>query len=127
LKLSPAKITISRPHGGATSYISIKVHDESSHLEMLDIHVSLSEFAEALTGLARQECTYSLSNDPSHWGKVREEKIVPFKNCSHSKRREYLEYCARPHEVDGWKAQIDSALATSQPFDRINVSFYRYV
>lgn len=126
-----AKITIGRPYGGGDApYISIEVEDESSGLSMLRIKVPLADFAEALTGLAYQPCEYELRSNPAMWGLVREHKDMRFpKNGLYAKDevRAYLQECVKPHEVDGWKAQIGWALSPQQRGDQYRVTFMRYV
>ncbi len=47
-----AAITISRHHGNREGKIGITIRDEKSRIQFVDAEIGLSDFAEALTGLA---------------------------------------------------------------------------
>lgn len=128
----PAKITITRPMStGGDSWISITLTDESSRLQMINVRIEFAEFAQALTGQGHIPCQYEVHSKPELWGTVREYKTLSFDKkpgIYHGDAlREYLEECCRPHEVDGWRAQVDSAMHTRQDGATYRVGFVRYV
>jgi len=98
----PGKITISKTSCNLEDdYISISIVDESSHVQFVDVKMSLLDFANAITGLAFNSCDFELRH-PELVGMKRESKSEllprPKFGCSVVDLQRILD----PFEVDGW-------------------------
>lgn len=129
------KLTISRPsNGSGRRYITIRIHDELSGTEVIDLEIGLEEFAEAVTGMGYVPCEFELQAEFA--GKKREIKRV-LVECGESwleakrtpaRQAEYVAQKFAPYEVDGWiGSQYDYFNFHNKNGDFMNVSFTRYV
>lgn len=125
-------VTISRPQrSDDVRYIQIEFTDESSGVNFLTARVGLEEFAETLTGLARNPCEFELR--PSLVGKIHQhkEEFVPCKDLyvnNASDRAIIAEKALAPFEVDGWKGRADDLFNHHRRGrNGARVTFVRYV
>lgn len=114
MKRLKGKLTISRVHSHKEDWITIRVEDELSHCQMIEVQVGLAEFAEALTNLACRPCMVEF-NDSGVIGKRREHKtesiFFPDAEVRHGTygRDAGIRKILAAHEIDGWKARDDDA------------------
>lgn len=99
----PGKLSIGHPTPG--NDVVIKLIDESSYCQILEIRVPLETFARALMGHSHLDCVYDLT--AMNAGKARESKTeivrVP-KKYIHSLRDDDVKAkLLKPFEVDGWR------------------------
>ena len=122
-------LTISRPQcGGGEKYISITFVDEKSSAEFLAAKIDLANFAEALTGLGRVECSFELR--PSLVGKTEEIKDVEVivSDGAYSLTDKQLEDILAPYERNGWKGHLrDLKNHHRRTTHGYTVTFERYV
>lgn len=72
----PGDITISRfPN---TDTVSIVVNDKSSGLRVLEVHMDVTNFADALFNMGYRPCTHTLYDNRELIGKIREVKDHSF-------------------------------------------------
>jgi hypothetical protein len=121
------KITISRWHSNQDGDgMSIEVWDEVSGVSFLEVEMTPHDFALALTGLARQECTFELRG-VQNIGKVREQKTVIIEVTGGVRENEKAALLA-PFEVDGWKGYAgDLGNSHHRVGNGYRVSFSRFV
>jgi hypothetical protein len=124
-----ASFTITRPRNlhDEKDYVTLELIDDTSRRVVTKIFVELHDFAQALFGLAYQNCEYEIRSDPSLWGKRKERKqiVLPSpKSYDRSAQRRELKEAAKSYEVDGWTADVDGALNSQHPSA---VTFSRYV
>ena len=113
MKTLPGKITIGRVHGGEKDYVSITIVDANSILQLAEVEMDFAEFGEAITGMGRVGCTIFF-NDSQNIGKKHEVKTqivrIPISFSVSSQKKEAIGIVLQKYEVDGWVADIDSAL-----------------
>lgn len=126
------QITISRPQrSDDRKYIQIEFHDGSSGVNFLTVRVDLADFAETLTGLARNPCEFELR--PELVGKIHQhkEEFVPCKEryvSNESDRAIIAAEALEPFEVDGWKGRAgDLFNPHRRNQEGARVTFVRYV
>lgn len=104
------RLTISRPRGGNSDYIEISITDQSSGTEFVSARVGLTDFAEALVGLALVDCEFDLRPDRVGMKYEHKEEFVPCP-ISYARtaadREKIAAKAFKPFEVDGWKGRID--------------------
>lgn len=101
------KVTISRRRHGRDDDrdIYISVTEEASGCRVVDVCLSLKDFALALTGMAMTPCELDIYEAP--YGKKRIFKVEPsvkFKKRPEDLTKKQLDKVLAPFEVDGWKA-----------------------
>ncbi len=143
-KILAGKLTISRRNNSHENPfpIAIVLHDELSGREVVTIEVGLKEFAEILTGVARNECRFEMvSGLPGVVGKHREIKtevvLIPGNAWDDKKPRLAATRAAlRPLEVDGWEGKAEDAFNSKHRVggptggkegDWYQITFVRYV
>jgi len=107
--MSHGQLAISRCTGGSSGdYITIKVSDNKSGLEFLEVKVSCENFAKGITGLAGLPIQFELYG-MDQIGKVRELKTeyIPTQKGEHKCSDEYMVKMAQKLEVTGWKCHLD--------------------
>jgi hypothetical protein len=131
-KLLPGKISISRH---SDDYVYIEIIDKSTGEQLLEVKLTLVEYAWASTGLGHTPCEYEIRQEicaiAGHIREVKEEKLPRpehgnMKNC-------YAQVAASeilaPYEIDGWVARR-SDLFNSHRWcddDKVMVTFVRFV
>ena len=88
------KLTISKPQGGNKKYISIAVVDADALVEFVEVHVSLEDLMDALTGLGRVPCT-AVVRDLDKVGKKKESwtgRVSLPVGCGYGEEREEIAY-----------------------------------
>lgn len=109
----PGKITISRSHGGTEEKpVNITIQDKLSGCYLLEVHMSLLEYANALTGMGSCECLLEYYPDcPA--GKKREVKhelvFISTNSYNQEVRAKAIRKALKPLEVDGWKGRDEDA------------------
>jgi hypothetical protein len=109
------KITISRPSSGN---VSIKIHDNNSGVDFLEVKMSLENFSEALFGLARVDCEFA-TKELDLIGTTREIKVVNVPDFGGD------EISLKPYLVDGWKYVYGWGNHHYKTGDGYNVTFKR--
>ena len=106
-KLNDARISIGRVTSNVESdYINISIYDNNSSLYILDIKLSLEEFAKTLTGMAHVMCQAEY-NDSENIGKIRQikEVVVKIKHEDYAAiEHEKFKQAVAHLETDGWTA-----------------------
>ncbi len=122
-------VTITRTYGGVDDDhpVHIRVIDDDTGQSIVDVNLSLEDFASAIFGRGRvpakcrlgradlvgktQECKTEVIN--IRWGAAKDEAVEILK----------------PYEVDGWEADVSSALNPHNwaGKDHVRVNFTRYV
>jgi hypothetical protein len=132
-----AKITISRPTSNRPpyTYISINIQDDSSGIHIINVQMSLEDFAHAITGLGNVDCEiHNLTNNIgfARIGKIREYKEVfvyePDYKLTILEKQLLVEKAVRDsgYLVDGWEIS-DHGLHRQQPTQNHCVSLRRFV
>ena len=79
VKNLPMKITISKVNSNRREdFISMRVKDENSSLVVVELEMSLKDFAEAITGLGNVHCVGEISEDINLVGKQMEMNSIEF-------------------------------------------------
>ncbi len=115
--------------------ISIRVTDETSRIEFLEINLSLEEFALVMTGLSGVNCELETRglNFVGMKREVKEEWIaVPekFSLMKESNKKELAKELITPFEVEGWMGRPDDMLNHynfNYDEKKYKVTFTRYV
>jgi hypothetical protein len=126
-------LRIGFPTGGGcdSRYVSIEVMDDASGSQVFEVQVGYEEFTTALSR-SQCECKFWMQGV---WfaGYIREHKTEYIERRDgdpwekDKRRKTFIERCA-PLEVDGWRAEIDSALRTQQNSrDHFHIGFCRYI
>ena len=98
----PGKININRTSSNQEDdYISISIVDESSHVQFVDVKMSLLAFANAITGMGFNSCDFEL-RCPELVGMKRERKEELLPRPKFQDTIEDLQKILNPFEVDGW-------------------------
>lgn len=123
-------ITISRPRGANTEYIEISLYDDSSGTEYASVRVDPANFAEALVGLGRVECEFTLR--PDLVGKIHEnkEEVVRYTGgwIDYNDREKVARKAFKEYEIDGWKGRVDDLFNQHRrTASGYRVTFVRYV
>lgn len=97
------KISITRPQDfDGNNEIHVEILDLDAVAVVARVKVVFSEFARALTGEGRIDCTIVTSNEQlALVGMQRETKTVFVRRMGYDKAAEAL----APYEVDGWKGR----------------------
>jgi len=100
-------ITISRPSGRQEDYVRIELIDADAHCIVVNIELSPTEFANAVTCLDHRPCRFEFNNS-GLVGTIQQtkEEMVPVP--PHDKRDNAGAWKAealKPFEVDGWKTR----------------------
>ncbi len=123
------KLTISRYTGGEKgSGITIRVTDELSGTEFIEIEITAEVLGNCITGLSYQPCEFELR--AANVGKTHEHKteIIPFTVKDYSKREAEARAAMKPYEVDGWKGSwSDMCNHHNSTKAGQRVTFHRYV
>ncbi len=126
------KLTISKNNKGI---VNIDLTDEISGIRLIDLTMELSVFADALFGLAYQECSYELSPHSQYVGQVRISKplVVEVKKWGDIEEAKTLlkEALEASPELSGWNSSFN--LSTRGSFYTIDnkvfakTSMYKFV
>jgi len=126
----PGRISISRTSSNREDdYISISIVDESSHVQFVDVKMSLLDFANAITGVAFNSCDFELRH-PELVGMKREHKSELLPCSKFGDTVEDLQKILDPFEVDGWFGSLYDLTNhhnRSRFGDQVRVGFIRYV
>lgn len=108
LGMHKGKFTITSPcNSDGRRYISITIIETLSLTEFISVELDHAAFAEALTGLSRQDCEFELR--PDCVGMQRETKVEILNVTKLGYKRDSKEDAEflKPYEVDGWKGRAD--------------------
>lgn len=124
------RITITRPtYGDGRQKIAIRIDDESSGIEFLEIEIGLAEFAEAVTGHGHVPCEY----DTRGLANIGKQRVVKTERVPYSFNGKYdteaRKAAVAPFEVDGWECNYLGDVGN--PYRRAgegayHVTFIRY-
>jgi len=109
MKKLKGSLSIGRTSGGSAISekhpVRIEVTDELSHCRVIEIRLSISDFADALFGRGYTPCHVEL-NTSNVIGMKAENKteLVPF-DMYHGRSPELIAKVLKPFEVDGWRAR----------------------
>jgi len=107
------KITLSRYNSNYEDKepIHIKLEDESSGVQFIDISMTLENFALMLTNLGYIDCEFQLRG-LDNVGKQREHKVeyIPMPKGFWMPTKEDAITLIKPFEVDGWMGSVDDVL-----------------
>lgn len=126
-------LSISRPsYGDGREKISIRVKDESSRIEFLEIEIDLVSFAKAITGLSEVKCEM-VTRRLEHVGKTEEIDKLEFEIPEHTytNREEVtletaLKLCPDSWTLDPYLGSKDSfSYKDGKEYCRVNI--FRYV
>jgi hypothetical protein len=122
------KITISRTTSNREpDFIRLRIEDDSSGVNFLDIRMSLENFAKVITGFGYIDCEFELYAQNVGMTSESKTEIVPLKDkyfATDEQRQEAL----KPFEIDGWKArQSDIKNHHNYSNEGIKVVFTRFV
>jgi len=131
IRRTTAKVTISRQSGNVDieKPICITIGDGATHNRLIEVRMSLADFASALTGTAFQDADAIVyPNGISHIGATREQKteLIPWPKAGASKA--HIRALVAVHEVDGWVG--DDTTATNwhnHVGDKARVNYTRYM
>ena len=122
-------LTITYPTGYSENTVCISLVDALSGKPINEIRISYAEFTSALSSKYGRPCIYRLTNIDKA-GKKHE-------TCSHHIPKRYfhrrpediaeLQAACAEYEVDGWVADIQTALNSQQGPNSTCVHFHRYV
>ena len=103
--LLAGSVIISRCSGSAVddTPIHITVDDEISRCRVLEIYMSLEEFAKAITGSYGDAKIEHFPKSPIGMKAENKTEIVPFD--SYQDKEKDINAALKPFEVDGWKAR----------------------
>jgi len=113
-------------------YICIQVVDESSGTRFVEVKLTPETLANALTGMAMQECEFK-TRDLNRIGLKRETKTEgvqrPKISRNYESAKTEIANLLSPFEVDGWVATRDDAYNNHRwtAGDKVSVGFTRYV
>lgn len=102
------KFSLHRVNSNADKYLPVRIEleDDASSCRVIQVEISLEDFAEAMLGHGFRDCRFTYYDPPL--GKTREYKTVVLSVPSAvqwkgrgEKRSDGKEYM-RPYEVDGW-------------------------
>ena len=124
-------IQISRASGGIRDDmpVHITISDESSGCRVLEIYMSLEEYAKA-TFSSQGQCVIEHYPNGCFIGMKSENKteIVPFDMFKDGRAEGAIDAALKPFEIDGWKARRSDM---TNGHDRVKggqkVVFFRYV
>ena len=128
-KLS-GKITICKTLGRDDKPINIDINDEISGCRLVNIRMSLEDFADALTGRGWVPVEMEVNLDgPIGMKAENKTEIVPF-NCfsKDSESEKAISKALKPFEVDGWRARREDMTNGHWRTDQgQRVVFFRHV
>lgn len=111
--------------------IRLRIEDELSSSEVIEVRMSREALADALTGRGYNPCEFVLR--PQVCGMKREHKteiVTMPKNCKY-KDEKAAKKAMKPFEVDGWEGRISDCFNSHKLVDgstnRYKVSFVRHV
>lgn len=124
-------LTISKYQGGQRgSGVTVSLRDNLSKCEIIDIDISVEEFAQALFGLGDRPCEFEAR--VKNLGKTREtksERIKPPEIKDYKRSKEIAAKALKPYEIDGWYGDEDDLLNHHRcnPDGTHTVGFVRWV
>lgn len=103
MKTIPVSLSISRPsYGDGRKKISIRIRDELSRIEFIDMEIDLEHFAEALTGLSSRPAE-AVIRGVEYLGMTRvTEKRQIVCPLTSLRREKYVEWLEANAQEDGW-------------------------
>lgn len=101
MKELTGKLSITRQRSNSIDRVAIKVVDETSHCQAVEIYVDLATFAEALLGMGYMPCQYEW-NDSGAVGTKREHKTEIVTISGRSLDAARADAAISALEVDGW-------------------------
>lgn len=109
-KRMKAEIIQTAPQGDGAADVTITLTDEESHIQFLEIHMTLEEFGRMLHSPTHAECEFTLHHT-KHLGWKAENKSVcvplPSQSIGYRLTEEDQDAILAPFEVDGWRARRD--------------------
>ena len=92
------------------TYVSLNLNDENSHCNVVEIKISMKEFAQAVTGLNKQPCSFEYNNS-GVIGRKKEYKkeLVALPNFPYNVTDDVVKAALTQYETDGWQASVYDA------------------
>ena len=110
-KTNPAHISIGKwGRYGEPKPIRIAVADESSGVQIIEVHLSLEKFAEALTGRGDCDCEAEVFDTFAYLGSTYEhkrEKVYVGEEVYRNFTDEEATALLAPLDVDGWRGRLE--------------------
>lgn len=135
MKKLQGTLSISKVHAShEPNYVSLTVTDTLSGCEMVEVKISLEEFASALFSMANRPCEVEF-NDSGPIGLKREYKTeVVFVPGDWNDRKKNAKRAVKKFETDGWKGCVEDCENSHRRVGghvdggaNYTVSFTRYV
>lgn len=124
------KITISRTSSNVEGeFISIQIRDKNSTLGIVDVEMSLEDFALALTGVSRMPAQLKVADSLENVGKKIEHKAENVFYGDVWKDAEFeavIRENSKQFEVDGWKLKPEKYNPRKANRGYYLTSFVRY-
>jgi len=111
-------------------YVSIRVEDELSRIEFVEIQMSHEEFGKALGSFACRPCAFDARGLDKIGRKMESKTLSLPKPLGCKDRKEAVAASkkeAEQYEVDGWMADVEGAYRIKQPSDCLKMMFRRWV
>ena len=105
-------IQITRPsYGTGKEAICIKMTDESSGIQFLELEIALSDFTKAVTGQGGVEVDFELRH-VEKVGMVQQNKTeeVYVPEGDYEMREARAKRALKQYEIDGWKGRVNDCL-----------------
>ena len=85
------------------AFISIEIQDEASRIRIVEVKMTLEEFAQCVTGMSLMDIPAEFG-DLSLIGKQMEVKVIEISGLDYSTWKDRNRFI-KPFEADGWKAE----------------------
>lgn len=139
------RLDIHRPQGNRsnTQTIVLRLQDDASRRAVIEVEMTLEEFALALFARAHRPCLFTLYDTQGHLGQYQEvktEKVAwkaekptayprtPKQVQEFARAVEKLAEQLKPLCVDGWQPDLEGTFKTKQDErEHLRVTFRRYV
>lgn len=132
----PGNISISRVHDNRSdeAYMEIRIHDEISHTEFVEMRISLKSMMEAISGVSARPGTIELRGLTNVGRKleVKEEllNVTEWYNSNDILKRQKvfskaLFKAAAEYEVAGWEGSIDEHFNHHRLVQKADGFYYR--
>lgn len=130
MKEIDASLTISRPmFGDGRKEIRIKVRDEKSRNDFVELHISYEDFAAVVTGLSEVKCRGTVKGlENVGKEKVIEERKVEYPGSRHKSREELEQWLLEECQEEGWNvnAYLGSQSSLSYNGDKLILKYLVY-